>query len=62
MKKTTKTTSTTKTQETKNGIEKLFKTGNYRVRKTINGVKYSANFSKRKDAVAYLYTLVNNTK
>lgn len=39
--------------KTTNGVQKL-PTGKYRIRKTINGVKYSVNFTKRKDAVNYL--------
>ena len=47
---------TTTMYKTTNGIQKL-PTGNYRIRKMINGVKYSANFTKRKDAVRYLTLL-----
>lgn len=39
--------------KTTNGVQKL-PTGKYRIRKTINGIKYSCNFTKRKDAVNYL--------
>ena len=52
------TSTTTSTYKTINGIQKL-PAGNYRVRKTIKGVKYSLNFNKRKDAMNYL-ALINN--
>lgn len=47
------TTNTTPKYKTTNGIQKL-PTGKYRVRKTIKGVNYSLNFTKRKDAMNYL--------
>lgn len=49
----------TKTQKTVNGIQKLFRTGKYRVQKTINGTRYQAYFSKRRDAVKYLGLLMD---
>jgi hypothetical protein len=55
------TTSTTSTYKTINGIQKL-PTGKYRVRKTINGTKYSGNFAKRTEAIKYLTLLTNAAK
>lgn len=57
-----KTTSTTvSTYKTTNGIQKL-PTGNYRVRKTIKGVKYSGNFIKRGQAMEFLTLITNAAK
>ncbi len=60
----TKTTATSTTKvsmyKTTNGIQKL-PNGNYRVRKTVKGVKYSLNFTKRTDAMKYV-ALINTAK
>lgn len=56
-----KTTKKETTYKTVNGIQKL-PTGNYRVRKTIKGVKYSLNFTKRTDAMKYLIAIKNTSK
>lgn len=67
MKNKTKTTNNTtitttvSTYKTTNGIQKL-PTGNYRVRKTINGVKYSGNFIKRGKAMEFLTLITNAAK
>lgn len=60
-KSTTKGTmiNTTKQSKTTSGIRKIFSSGTYRVEKQINGVRYSANFKKRRDAIKYL-SLLNN--
>lgn len=47
--------------KTTNGVQKL-PTGTYRVRKQINGVMYSACFTKRNDAVKYLSLLIKSGK
>jgi hypothetical protein len=47
--------------KTINGIQKL-PNGTYRIRKSINGVKYSACFKKRKDASKYLGLLNDAAK
>lgn len=66
MKKTTsnKTKSTkkvvTKKSVTVNGIQPL-PSGSYRVRKTINGTTFDKTFTKRKYAITYRKTLINNT-
>lgn len=59
MKNTTNNTGMTK-YKTTNGIQKL-PSGNYRVRKTINGQKVDGTFKLRKDAKRYLTMVTSNT-
>ncbi len=50
---TSKTTTTVTTYKTIRGVQYL-PTGNYRVRKTINGQKVDGTFKKLKDAKTFL--------
>jgi len=43
---------------TVNGIQ-LLPNGTYRVRKSIVGRKFSAHFTKRKDAISYRNNIIN---
>lgn len=54
-------TSNTPKYKTTNGIQKL-PNGSYRVRKTINGVKYSGSFTKRGKAMEFLTLVVTASK
>lgn len=58
---TSNMTTNTPKYKTTNGIQKL-PNGTYRIRKTINGVKYSASFSKRGKAKEFLALVVTASK
>ena len=59
--KTTKTVkNSTKGYKTVKGIQSL-PSGNYRVRKTINGQKVDGTFKRKKDAVTFLSLIMRST-
>lgn len=57
---TSNITTNTPKYKTTNGIQKL-PSGNYRVRKTINGQKIDGTFKLRKDAKRYLTMVTSST-
>ena len=59
--KTTTNKNSTKGYKTVKGIQTL-PTGNYRVRKTINGQKVDGTFKKLKDAKKFLELITKSTK
>ena len=58
MKKTTKSARRTKTIYVPVSTNVYYDGGSYRVRATVEGVKYSKNFSNKKTAIQYRNSLV----
>jgi hypothetical protein len=58
MKKTTKSARRTKTIYVPVATNVYYDGGSYRVRATVEGVKYSKNFSNKKTAIQYRNSLV----
>ena len=58
MKKTTKSARRTKTIYVSVATNVYYDGGSYRVRATVDGVKYSKNFSNKKTAIQYRNSLV----
>ena len=58
MKKTTKSATRTKTIYVPVSTNVYYDGGSYRVRATVEGVKYSKNFSNKKTAIQYRNSLV----
>jgi hypothetical protein len=58
MKKTTKSARRTKTIYVPVATNVYYDGGSYRVRATVDGVKYSKNFSNKKTAIQYRNSLV----
>lgn len=61
IKKNKKVTKTKQPKyKTKNGVQEL-PNGSYRIRKTINGVKYDGCFTNKRNAIKYLNLLMKES-